>query len=242
MTNIEYFDYLKVVGKLPEIKNKDSYSVLCFKDVCIKDYVKVYEKMLKRDELLGNYYFDIMFKNLVYLLDVIHTQSDFDNFVKGLDKLLDTYRDYCLYDTFLESINKNYNTIVRQLVHDRKLNKKELKVEDLLKALKVIVNPYYVLYKDRLCNCEVIDVNPKSHFNINISFNETIENVAVMMYYNGECELLKINSYGGYKNSILKLRERLKDDSIDFAVCANETEHGMLVPLMNVLLTDYDRR
>lgn len=230
MNNREFFEYLNLLGKLPYISHQEWYRLLLDNKINIKDYYLVYSKIQPGIEY--NDGMNRMIESVSLLLEVIDNQEDFDKFTRGLNDIIKMYYTYSNAHKFIESVELSYIGILRELAEEFK------DIDTLLKAMRIIVNPDKVLVDSRMFFCDCKDFSPKSHFRLYTGNGEEIDNVAMITYKNGVSKIHHTRSYGDYKKCILKLREMLKNNSIDFAVCSHILKYGEVAPLYRVLLTD----
>lgn len=145
--------------------------------------------------------------------------------------------NYSKSSKFITTIESNYLRILRQSYLDR-LSGDKMCLEDIMKAIRVIINPDNVLVGDKIYTCDCLDESPRSHFKLITRSGEEIDKVAMITYSNGNSHIHQIKSHGEYKECILSLKEMLKNDTIDFVVCSHRMKYGTIVPLLNVLFKD----
>lgn len=235
MNNREFFDYLKVLGKLPHIRHEEWYRIILNNEINIIDYYRVYSKIQPNIEYSAG--MNRMIESIACLLGVVNSQEEFDKFVKKLDKIIKMWYNYSKSSKFIATIDSNYLRILRQSYLDR-LSGYKMCLEDIMKAIRVIINPDNVLVGDKIYTCDCLDESPRSHFKLITRSGEKIDKVAMITYSNGSSHIHQIKSHGEYKECILSLKEMLKNDTMDFVVCSHRMKYGTIVPLLNVLFKD----
>lgn len=229
MTNKEFFEYLKVLGKLPYISDEVQYKLLLEHKISLKNYYRVYSKI--QENITYNDGINRFIESSCDLLLIIPTQEDFDRFVKGLDDVINMYLSYSKDRRFLSSLELNYINVLRHVSSEMS------RIDILLKAFRIIVSPEYATIENKIYGVRHSTKSPVVHFDLRRN-DEIIENVGMITYKNGEAKIHKIKNSGSYKECLLELRDKIKKNEIDFGVCGNRLQYGDIRPLYRVILTD----
>lgn len=226
MSNQEFFDYLNILGRIPNDIDKPKYELIIKNDINIVEYYKVYSKIQPGIEYgMG---INRMLESLNILLGKIHSQKDFDTFVNGFDNILKMYFSYDKREKFIRIIESNYIGILWHVFDGLG------SIDKLLLALRLITNPTHVLYNGEIYICDCTDTAPRAHFELLKGLKqEKIENVMIVTYKDNKSKISKIWKTSDYSKKLEQLGLKFKNNEIDFAVCAYTYRNGDLASFHN---------
>lgn len=217
MTNSEFFEYLSVLGKLPDLSGvQEWYRLLVENDVNIQKYYTVYSKIRINMNYTDGFY--KFMQSGIRLIKTSKNQKEFDALVNGLDNIVNNIIKYSKHNKFLISLENNYLNIIDDIITNLD------NIEDKIKAFKIIVNPEYVYLNNNIYLCDCEDGDPISHFNL-MRNSDIKENISMIIYHRGYNEVYEIKNAGEYKRNIRMLQKRLNNNTLDFVVCANRDEY-----------------